>query len=1075
MAINIHISNTFEDASAMTLENLKQNYNDGAHNYVIVPDRFTVSEEDKILHFLNLKSTLNLEIVSFTRLAKLIAKPQLQCLSPQGTVMLLRKVINENKEQLLCYKTACKFANFANDMYAVISQIRNSKISVQNLLSVTDKMDSRTKNKTRDITLLYQKYNEALWQNFADATTVLEGLEQSITMDSVISKCHIYVVDFYKFSNVELSILSKLIEHSLSLDIGIVLLEGENKRLNPRTLREVDNLCKIKNIKPNYYKKTSKLNAQFDNILNNLFCYNSTLKVKSDGKVQVNEYHTVEDEIENIAVQIKKLVVEGMRYKDIALIVAGEQQNLIKKVFADYDIPCFIDEKFILSNQTGFKCISLAMDCVLKSFSQESVFAFLYCGMLKIDDESKKQFENFCKKYNINYNFTKPFNASNNTNESTETQNIDGIEATRAFLINCLQCFSNSNLTVLEHIANIKKFLIAINYDEQMQALADLQIALGFKEYAESTRQTPTKLKEIFDEMQNIVGDDKISFQDFYDILTSVALSIKIAFVPLYRDCVYVGETEESCYDNFQIIFMTNCLEGLVPIESLDNGMLATRENTVWEKCNLFLYPTVRQTNELNRFYLVQLLLKAKRKIILSYSNYNHLGIVTQPSIIIKQINNMFGFVKTERNTVLVEEYANNFATYKNALNKVAVFIGNKQNGVYYDNFEVMDTVYDMLIKHFGVEYVNNMLATQNFCLEEIDDANNLYFNVEKAKEFVSVSKIEKYLSCPFKNFLDNGLCLKQLEKVEFDARNIGNIFHEALEIYFSTVTDFNITNDQVKKIVEDIFDNIIKKDEYIFKLNDEESKIEAKTLKAEIVFAIQKLTEKQRQTNFKPYKCELAFGENCTYPAIKLRVDNGFIYVNGKIDRVDKFEDKIIVIDYKTKQKIDFSLKEIYFGERLQLFLYLKALLNNEKFLPAGCFYLPLTKKYEEENRYKMQGFYCANIDVVKNLDTAFNHNSFPFKSSIFDCNIALSKSNDINFGKQGVSVQDFELICDYVEKIIVKAFKEIKAGYIAPSPTKDACKYCEYSNICQKFTGKISPREFDAISIQNLRGENE
>jgi ATP-dependent helicase/DNAse subunit B len=65
-------------------------------------------------------------------------------------------------------------------------------------------------------------------------------------------------------------------------------------------------------------------------------------------------------------------------------------------------------------------------------------------------------------------------------------------------------------------------------------------------------------------------------------------------------------------------------------------------------------------------------------------------------------------------------------------------------------------------------------------------------------------------------------------------------------------------------------------------------------------------------------------------------------------------------IIDYKSG-KANASLKELYYGHKLQLFLYSSAIENITKNKVVGCFYLPLHNDYTREigNSYALNGFF--------------------------------------------------------------------------------------------------------------------
>lgn len=108
--MKIITSNTSNGAYLGVVEVLRKNMDGTAKNVVIAPDRFTASVERGLISALGIESTFGIEVMSFTRLAnKLIGNDIKKCLTPEGSVMLIGKVISDRRDKLCYYdKVALK-------------------------------------------------------------------------------------------------------------------------------------------------------------------------------------------------------------------------------------------------------------------------------------------------------------------------------------------------------------------------------------------------------------------------------------------------------------------------------------------------------------------------------------------------------------------------------------------------------------------------------------------------------------------------------------------------------------------------------------------------------------------------------------------------------------------------------------------------------------------------------------------------------------------------------------------------------------------------------------------------------
>ena len=169
------ISNSSRGAYRGVMEQLKTRL--GESNIVIAPDRFTASVERGVISTLKLESSFGIDVMSFTRLAnKLVGKDIKKCLTPEGSVMLIGKVIAERYKDFKYYGRVAMSEGFASELYAALTAIRNSGISTEMLSESMQKMSPALKAKTQDIITIYDGYLEALSGRHSDSSTRLYAL-----------------------------------------------------------------------------------------------------------------------------------------------------------------------------------------------------------------------------------------------------------------------------------------------------------------------------------------------------------------------------------------------------------------------------------------------------------------------------------------------------------------------------------------------------------------------------------------------------------------------------------------------------------------------------------------------------------------------------------------------------------------------------------------------------------------------------------------------------------------------------------------------------------------------------------
>ena len=231
-----------------------------------------------------------------------------------------------------------------------------------------------------------------------------------------------------------------------------------------------------------------------------------------------------------------------------------------------------------------------------------------------------------------------------------------------------------------------------------------------------------------------------------------------------------------------------------------------------------------------------------------------------------------------------------------------------------------------------------------------------------------------------------------------------------------------------------------------------------------EAVRVVNALNYIDENSNFVPMFFEQEFkGDNL------LKLKN--ISITGKVDRIDVFNDMFRIVDYKSG-KADASLKELYYGNKLQLFLYSCAMENVLKKRAVGAFYLPLHNAYTKEltNTYSLKGFYLAEDFVVKAFDKRL---AAGVKSDIV--NVTMTKNDSVrkSGGYKELELPDLEKLKTYAKTVSEIAVEEIKLGYIASSPSEVSkpCEYCPYVHVCLKECNNITYRKTNKINLESFK----
>ena len=182
-------------------------------------------------------------------------------------------------------------------------------------------------------------------------------------------------------------------------------------------------------------------------------------------------------------------------------------------------------------------------------------------------------------------------------------------------------------------------------------------------------------------------------------------------------------------------------------------------------------------------------------------------------------------------------------------------------------------------------------------------------------------------------------------------------------------------------------------------------------------------------------------------------------------MDRIDYSEDYFRIIDYKSGNPNFKNLKNgLFYGTKLQLFIYAQAINQNVNKNFFGAFYLPVQNKFEkneQDSLYKYIGFILNSVPLAQKCDKNFNADTKESKYFDFKLNKP-TKSGELIFRKNDNILTEEELLAfnKYAIGIISNTIKNLKNGYIECSPIDKKCDHCEFLQICKHANEKSKTR---------------
>ncbi|MCJ7836296.1 PD-(D/E)XK nuclease family protein [Cuneatibacter sp. NSJ-177] len=1042
----------------------------------LVPEQFTMETQRRLVTMTPNHAILNIDILSFERLAYRVFEEQnleeWQILDDIGKNMLLRRVAGKKKKELLVFQKNLGRAGFISRMKSMLSELYQYGVGEEELTEMMERVKDQPllNRKLSDILVFYRAFAEEMGQRTIPAEELLLILAKTLPRSKFLKGAVVAMDGFTGFTPVQYQIVAEMLRQCGLVTMAFTLPEGVP--LEPIEEFELFSVSKtsVKRLKETaknvrepvelFYAPCPKTGpVRFDgqpalaHLERYLYRYGSgsVWQGRPEG-ISLHLAQNPRSESELAAQEIRRLVQEeGLRYREIAVVTGdlpGYRPYLTKEL-EQAEIPYFMDTKKGLMGNPMVELIRSALEAVEKNFPYEPVFGYLRTGLSLLSQEETDLLDNYV-------HATGKRGASAWKKEWKES--CRGLELLDFEEINRLREEAAAPLfrlkekvkgTVREAVFGIRNFLQELSVPEKMAALAEGFEEKGNYRKAEEYERAPEYLEELFSKMEQLLGDEHLSFAEFGDVLDAGLSEVKLGSIPSCLDQVQVGDIERSRLTDIKALLFLGLNDGIVPSPGGAGGILSDEEREILGRETEALAPTAKKKAFMERFYLYSLMTKPSRFLWLSASKLSGSGEARQPSSVLGQLKRLFPDL-----LAVDEEKERRVFSRGSAREVLAAGAGHLREGEPEDWWVEL---YRLLRECGGEE--ERLEKVLDGCFFQYREgklsqaaARAVYGDVLSG----SVTRLERYAACAYAQFLTYGLRLSERAEYEFGGMDRGNFFHKALETFFHSLKEENLspadvteekrkvlTNQCMESALASVNSGILSSSAKNAYYVDRWKRITDRTIWA--------LCEQWKGGDFRPEAAELAFdGRQASVMSWELP-DDAQMYLRGLVDRLDICEDGdklyVKVVDYKTGHTT-LDLNGIYYGLQMQLAVYLDAVLEMEqrkhpgkKIVPAGVYYYHIEEPLIDGGGVWSEEELNAKRKKALQLSGLTNGGDD-----------ALAHMEEVSGDR--ISEEQFACLRRFVRKKVKEFGSAILKGDITVAPYRrkkdSACDFCAFASVC-------------------------
>lgn len=1061
----------------------------GKNAVIIVPEQYSHEREMQILSRTGYICE-SLYVTSFNRLAHKVISESGKVhrrLDASVRAMLMSRVLLKLRSKLEYFKNAATQTGYIQLFLDAVSEFKKGNVTPEDLSNASkEATESVFRARLGDISMVYAEYNKLLSEEMWNSDDDISLLAKLCAESDYIKKSIIYIDEFYRFTQNEILCIEAMMSAGAEIVVSLCMPENSKEGVFSTVAETRDKLTHSAHnvgaeiLQAVVFEEAKRFKTEELLVLENAMSGKNIVFAEAAENISVAAVKNRYDEVSYIATKIRKLVQCGMKYEDIA-VIAGDYEgykDVLSGTFGLYDIPVFVDTRKKFLDHPIVIYLFSVFD-LLSGITTDRVSAYMKSGFVDISHKEASRLENYAFASAINYSdwldderFLKKSASIFATEEEAGEEGRINLEIKNKMLLPIVSLKEKilASQNVANRVAALFEFFELTNLEEKIINIADNFAKEGKINLADEYAEVYNVVRETLESLENCMGDENAGIATLREIITAGFSQRSLGIIPKVCDSVSFGDINRSVIKNPRALFLIGVNEGCFPALPAAGRLLSDEERQYLMDKGIAVAPDSKKLIEAMEFGMYESVNTATEQLFISYPIDND-GTSLRPASFTGKIKRTFTSLNVQY--FLAEDEL-----------PAEMCVASKASAYTYVLTHIADLEKNTLAQKLSAElskddeYKAKIERAKRFSKYE-NSAGKLSKEAISAlygnSLYGSVSRFERFASCPFSFFVEYGLRARERKILKVEAPDVGSLLHEVVELFSKEIKKRGlsfktVTKAQQAEICNEIIENMFSL--MMIKKVFSQGRIDAlkKRLKSLVAKSVWAICEHVARGEFEPAAFELSFEPNGDMEPVTVTLPTGEeITMIGRIDRVDTYshEGKLYVkiIDYKSGSKA-YSLADIFNMTTLQLSVYMiaatengKKILGSEKTEFGGMFYFKLDDPLEDSlpdeideekslKAFKMSGLVADNDSVISAMDK--NASGW---SAVIPVYIKADGTASKNQSKLA-NTEQYEKLKAHVKDAISKIGKEILSGNIEIHPVRDGdispCSYCRYRSVC-------------------------
>jgi len=1033
------------------------------------------------------------EVLSFRRLSDRVLSitggAAQVALDAGGKLLTLEKALLEVLPELTVYRRPSRKSAFLQQLLSLLDELRCYEVSPETLYEQSQAITGATRQKLKDLSLIYAAYEARLFRPGLDARDRMTRLCDSLEASGYVLNKDVYIDGFTYFTAQERRCLSILLRQAHSVTVTLLGEPDSREEIFEASLRTLDRLRRLaeREGRPVEVENLASEDCSALGHLERGFFGGAAPYEGDASMLHILRAGTAYSEVEQTAAAIRRLMAQGVRCRDITVAARnmGDYEGAIETVFERYHIPAYLSRRSDILEKPALSLLTGALASVGGGYEYDDMFRWLKTGLAGLTPEECDLLENYVLKWEVHGGmwlrdvdwaenpdgYGAPWTAS----REARLARVNALRRRVQIPLSHLADGLKTGETAAAKVDALYGFMEELSLQDALERQIHTQAEAGRLQEAEETAQLWEILCGVLDQFVEILGDEPMELEEFTRLFRQVLTQYSVGTIPVSLDQVQVSGVARNDRHTARFLFLLGANDHVLPTPGEGGGILNADDRDELALRGIELAPSGMDQMSIELQNLYAALAQPTEGLTVSYPVTDVSGAELRPAFVIDRLLALFPSLRVEREDGGGAcRLTAPLPALESAVPGGSLWRRLEEEPRFLPRLSAMERA-----------------AAQTRGALSPKAVRALY----GGSVSMTASRLERIRTCHFSYFMEYGLRARPRTPAAFDAPQIGTFLHYLLERVTRDVQAMGgfaqADQETLHALVRKYIDEYVQKELRNFQNRNARFRYLFARLRNTACAVVDQAAEELRCSDFVPLAFELSFGDGGELPAVVVSEPDGELRVGGKVDRVDGWlkDGKLYlrVVDYKSGKK-SFDLAAVRMGLDIQMLLYLFALRKTgaarfgREIEPAGVLYLPARDdilpaernippeklRAEREKQLRRSGLLLAEPDVLR----AMEHEALTEPRYL---PLRVNRNGDLSGSL--ASAAQLGKLGRYVEALLHDIAREVRQGNIDADPcchTEEdtPCRYCDWAPACHFQDGRdgdhlnyilpVKPEEF-------------